>query len=53
MSDTQNNLKEQFKNYRKSLNVIKNDLIEKIKQIRKKDDTQKISKILENMDNKS
>ena len=53
MSDTQNNLKEQFNNYRKSLNVIKNDLIEKIKQIRKKDDTQKISKILENMDNKS
>ncbi len=52
MPINQQDLQEKFKNYRKSLNDIKNDLILKIKDIRKKDDAQKVTKILEDLNNK-
>ena len=46
------NLKEKFQNYKKSLNDIKTDLMNKIKEIRKKSDTEKMAKILEDLNNK-
>ncbi len=52
MPQDQNDLKEEFLNYKKSLFNVKNDLILKIKDIKRKSDGKKISKILDDLNKK-